>query len=319
MKEARFIARNRDKWKKMENWQQFNSEKLAANFIELSDDLAYARTFYPGSEIEQYLNRLMVGYHTNINSRPPRKSSLLSFWTKDFPLLINREYKTLLFAFCFFTISVLIGVFSAAHEESFVRLILGDAYVNMTIDNITSGKPMGVYNNMEEWYMFFQITSNNIRVAFIAFAFGLIFSAGTLWILFSNGIMLGAFQFFFYKYGLLLHSSMSVWAHGTFEITSIIIAGAAGLVMGNSFLFPGTYPRLYSFRRGALEGVKIVAGLVPFFIIAGAIESFVTRYADSQPVVGGVVIALSVIGVLGYFVVYPYSIKSKFGLRESDL
>ena len=312
MKEARFIARNRDKWKEMENWQQFNSEKLAANFMELSDDLAYARTFYPGSEIEQYLNRLMAGYHTNINSRPPRKSSLLSFWKKDFPLLIAREYKTLLFAFCFFIISALIGVFSAAHEESFVRMILGDAYVNMTIDNITSGKPMGVYNNMEEWYMFFQITSNNIRVAFIAFAFGLIFSAGTLWILFSNGIMLGAFQFFFYKYGLLLHSSMSVWAHGTFEITSIIIAGAAGLVMGNSFLFPGTYPRLYSFRRGALEGVKIVAGLVPFFIIAGAIESFVTRYADSQPVVGGVVIVLSVIGVVGYFVVYPYWVNRNY-------
>ena len=80
------------------------------------------------------------------------------------------------------------------------------------------------------------------RVSFIAFAFGLFFSAGTLWILFSNGMMIGAFEYFFYKYGLLAHSVMSVWAHGTFEITSVIIAGAAGLIMGNSFLFPGTYP-----------------------------------------------------------------------------
>lgn len=72
------------------------------------------------------------------------------------------------------------------------------------------------------------------------------------------------FRIFFYKYGLLAHSVMSVWAHGTFEITSVIIAGAAGLIMGNSFLFPGTYPRLFSFRRGAVRGVKIVAGLVPF-------------------------------------------------------
>lgn len=319
MKEARFIARNRDKWKEMENWQKFDSDRLAANFIELSDDLAYARTFYPGSEIERYLNHLMAGYHTNINSRPPQKSSLLSFWTRDFPLLIARDYKTLLFAFCFFLLSAVIGVFSAAHEESFVRLILGDAYVNMTLDNITSGKPMGVYSSMDEWTMFFHITTNNIRVSFIAFAFGLIFSAGTLWILFSNGIMLGAFQFFFYKYGLLLHSALSVWAHGTFEITSIIIAGAAGLIMGNSFLFPGTYPRLYSFRRGALEGVKIVAGLVPFFIIAGVIESFVTRYADSHPLVGGVVIALSIAGVIGYFVIYPYRVKSKYGRTETEI
>ena len=99
---------------------------------------------------------------------------------------------------------------------------------------------------------------------------------------------------------------MSVWAHGTFEITSIIIAGGAGLVMGNSFLFPGTYKRSYSFRNGALRGIKIVTGLIPFFIIAGWIESFITRYADTYPVVGAAAIILSLGGVIGYFVVYPY-------------
>ena len=150
------------------------------------------------------------------------------------------------------------------------------------------------------------ITANNIKVAFVAFVFGIFFSAGTLWILFSNGVMLGAFQYFFFQHGLLLHSVMSVWAHGTFEITSIIIAGGAGLVMGNSFLFPGTYKRSHSFRNGALRGIKIVTGLIPFFIIAGWIESFITRYADTYPVVGAVAIILSLGGVIGYFVVYPY-------------
>ena len=69
MKEARFISRNKDKWKNMENGQQPDAEHLAANFIELSDDLAYARTFYPGSEVERYLNQLIAGYQTDINSR----------------------------------------------------------------------------------------------------------------------------------------------------------------------------------------------------------------------------------------------------------
>lgn len=249
MKEARFISRNKDKWKNMENGQQPDAEHLAANFIELSDDLAYARTFYPGSEVERYLNQLIAGYQTDINSRPVRKNKpIWYFWKQELPLLLASEYKTLLFAFFFFVLSAFVGVFSAAHDESFIRLILGDTYVNMTIDNITSGKPMGVYNQGDEWEMFLRITTNNIRVSFIAFAFGLFFSAGTLWILFSNGMMIGAFEYFFYKYGLLAHSVMSVWAHGTFEITSVIIAGAAGLIMGNSFLFPGTYPRLFSFR-----------------------------------------------------------------------
>lgn len=300
----------------MEQWQQLDTEHLAANFIELSDDLAYARTFYPGSDIELYLNQLVAAYLTDINARPPRKDHpLWKFWKDELPRLFVAEYKTLLFAFFFFVFAFLIGAFSAAHDDTFVRLILGDHYVNMTLDNIASGKPMGVYSHSGVWEMFFSITTNNVRVAFIAFAFGLFFSAGSLWILFTNGIMLGAFQYFFYRYGLLVHSAMSVWAHGTFEITSIIIAGAAGLVLGNSFLFPGTYPRLLSFRRGALRGIKIVAGLVPFFMIAGFIESFITRYADSQPVVGFVAILLSLAGVIGYFVIYPWWKSNKRNMK----
>ena len=95
---------------------------------------------------------------------------------------------------------------------------------------------------------------------------------------------------------------MSVWAHGTFEITSVIIAGAAGLIMGNSFLFPGTYPRLFSFRRGAVRGVKIVAGLVPFFIVVGAL-----------------CIGISAVGVIGYFIVYPVIIGRRQKLNEGEI
>lgn len=317
MKEARFVARNKDKWRRMEKRQSLEAEILAENFVELSDDLAYARTFYPGSETELYLNQLIGEYQIDINARPVQKRSWFAFWKEDYPLLLAEEYRTLFFAFVVFVLSAVIGAFSAAHDDSFVRLILGDSYVNMTLKNIEEGKPMGVYGSQNEWMMFLSITFNNIKVAFIAFAFGIFFSAGTLWILFSNGIMLGAFQYFFYERGLLLHSALSVWAHGTFEITSIIIAGAAGLVMGNSFLFPGTYPRLYSFHRGALKGVKIVAGLVPFFILAGMIESFITRYADSYPWIGGGCILLSLMGVVAYFAIYPYQIELNLGKNRN--
>ena len=108
MKEARFISRNKDKWKNMENGQQPDAEHLAANFIELSDDLAYARTFYPGSEVERYLNQLIAGYQTDINSRPVRKNKpIWYFWKQELPLLLASEYKTLLFAFFFFVHEVI--------------------------------------------------------------------------------------------------------------------------------------------------------------------------------------------------------------------
>src|SRR3546814_13696006 len=92
--------------------------------------------------------------------------------------------------------------------------------------------------------------------------------------------MLGAFQFFFYQKGLSLTSVLSIWIHGTLEISAIIIAGSAGLVMGNSLLFPGTWSRLESFRRGARRGSKIVIGLVPEFITVALLEGFVTRNPD---------------------------------------
>ena len=292
----------------MENVGRLNTDTLASNYVILSDDLSYAKTFYPGSDVEKYLNQLISVYQINIYGKGEQseRRGMLTFWGHEFPLLLYRERRTLLFALLLFLFSALIGVFSTAHDESFVRSILGDAYVERTISNIENGTPMGIYASGDELDMFVMITTNNIKVAFVAFVFGTLFSAGTLWILFTNGLMVGAFQYFFFQQGLLLHSVLSVWAHGTFEITSIIIAGGAGLVMGNSFLFPGTYRRMYSFKEGALRGIKIVTGLIPFFVIAGWIESFITRYADSYPVVGAAAIILSLGGVIGYFIVYPY-------------
>ena len=92
---------------------------------------------------------------------------------------------------------------------------------------------------------------------------------------------------------------------------SIVIAGGAGVIIGNSFLFPGTYTRIQSFKKGALKGIQIVVGLIPFFILAGGIESFITRYADSYPAVGFGCVSLSFIGVLGYFGLYPFLVNKR--------
>lgn len=318
MKEARFIAKNKERWAKMEKSEGLETDVLAMNFTTLSDDLAYAKTFYPKSDVVPYLNGLLAAYQENIyRYREPGKRRWFSFWTRDFPLLIYREKRMMCFALLFFCFTCLIGLFSAAKDSDFVRLILGDRYVNMTLDNIARGKPMGVYDSMDGGSMFIAITLNNIKVSFVIFVYGILCVVGTLFALLQNGVMLGSFQYFFYERGLFLHSVLSVWAHGTFEITSIVIAGGAGLVMGASFLFPGTYGRLQSFRMGALKGIKLIVGLIPFFIIAGAIESFVTRYADAHPVVGVCAIVASLAGVVGYFIVYPFYVNKYYSNVEN--
>lgn len=284
MKEPIFILKNQNKWQTIEhsiNKSTVSPDVLASYYKSLSEDLSYAQTFYPESEVTFYLNGLSIKYHERIYTNKKEKSSRIKkFWVEEVPYEMAYNRKQILYAFAVFIVSCIIGVFSAYHDREFVRLILGDSYVNMTLENIAQGKPMDVYASGSKLSMFIQITLNNIKVSFLAFAFGIFSSLGTGFLLFRNGIMLGSFQYFFYEKGVLGESLLSIWTHGTLEITAIIFAGGAGFVLGNSFLFPKHKTRIDSLKEGTKRGLKIIVGLIPIFIIAGFLEGFVTRQVD---------------------------------------
>jgi uncharacterized membrane protein SpoIIM required for sporulation len=103
----------------------------------------------------------------------------------------------------------------------------------------------------------------------------------------------------------LWESLLAVWLHGTLEISAIIVAGCAGITMGNGWLFPKTYTRLESFKRSAKRGVKIIIGTVPIFITAGFIESYITRHTELPDIIRLLIILLSLTFVLFYYVIYP--------------
>ena len=312
MREVVFVKNNQDKWTQFEKNPPEDADQTAAAFIELTDDLSYARTFYPDSNTERYLNQLAGKYYLNIyKNRKQSYSRLVTFWTKELPLMFKSAHRQLLLAFSIFAAAALMGVFSAAHDEDFVRLILGDSYVNMTLENIKNGDPMAVYKSANADWMFISIMYNNIKVAFFAFAAGIFLSLGTVTVLFYNGVMLGAFQYFFFQYGVLKESLLTVWIHGTLEISAIVIAGCAGLILGNSILFPGTYSRMESFGRGVRRGMKIVAGLVPVFIIAAFLESFVTRHTEMPVWLSLLIIGGSAAFIIFYFIIYPIYLNLK--------
>jgi uncharacterized membrane protein SpoIIM required for sporulation len=203
----------------------------------------------------------------------------------------------------------LMGYVSTLYDDRFVRLILGDSYVNMTLENIRKGNPTAVYGNMDEGVMFLYITLNNIFVSFKVFVFGVLATIGCGFYLFYNGIMVGTFMTFMGTEGELSQALPVIMLHGTIELTSIVIAGGAGFLMGNSLLFPATYPRLTSFKTGAIKGMKVVVGLVPFFIIAGFIESFITRYAFMHWSFKLAIIGGSAFLMIWYFILYPLKLK----------
>ncbi len=312
MREPLFIKKNIASWKNVEalisnsNKQKLSPDELANIYIDLSDDYAYAKTNYPKSKTAAYLNQLLVNLHQKIYKNKKEKSGrFFTFWKYELPLEVYKQRYRLLYSFLFFFTFVLIGALSEANESDFSSLILGDHYVHMTKENIKKGDPMAVYKGTDEAVMFLGITINNVRVSFLAFVMGIFCSVGTIYVLMMNGIMLGCFQYFFYEYGVLKQSLLTVWIHGTLEISAIVIAGGAGIVLGNSILFPGTYSRADSFRAGFKSGLKIIVGLVPIFITAGFLEGYVTRHTEMPIYLSLFIIFGSLTFIIWYFIIYP--------------
>ncbi len=316
MREAAFVKQNKDKWTTFESVlakkTEIDPNKLSDLYIEITDHLSYAKTFYPGSNTSFFLNALASEAHQKIyKTKKESKNRIISFWKTEFPTLFYFHQRELLISFLVFAFFTMVGAFSAANEGDFVRSFLGDGYVNMTLENIEKNDPMAVYKQQGEFHMFLGITINNIKVAIMAFIYGILVGVGSLFIMMQNGIMLGSFQYMFYEKGLLWESARTIWIHGTIEISVIIIAGCAGLVLAKGILFPDTYSRLESFKKGTINGLKIMLATVPFFIIAGFLEGYVTRHTEMPDWLAILIIASSLALIVFYFVIYPYKLHKQ--------
>lgn len=315
MREITFIKKNAATWQsieeKLDKDNPLSADETADLYVHLTDDLSYTRTFYPNTNTSLYLNQLASHVHRKIyKNKREEASRLITFFTHEIPIAAYQSRRQILDSLILFLISVGIGILCQQFEPNTANYILGDSYVNMTNDNIEMGNPMGVYESENKTSMFFGIANNNIKVAFYAFIAGIVISVFTIYLIFINGLMLGAFQWFFVQKGLFWVSFSTIFIHGSLEISAIIIAGGAGLVLGNSILFPRTYTRLESLTEAAKRALKIMIGLIPIFIAAAFLESFVThQYKVMGELVKVAIILFSLAYIITYFYVYPYSLK----------
>jgi uncharacterized membrane protein SpoIIM required for sporulation len=320
MRETKFIQQNEEKWREFESVMENprkDPDKLNDLFVQITDDLSYSRTFYPNRSVRVYLNslaqRIFIKLYKNRRSNSNR---LFSFWTDELPQLVYESRSAFRLSFFVFVLACLIGGVSSAMDEEFAAVILGDSYVEMTLENIDSGDPMAVYKQKGALGMSLGITVNNLWVAFLTFVMGAFFTVGSIAILIRNGIMLGAFQYFFIEQGLFWESFLTIWIHGTLEISAIIIAGAAGITMGRGLVFPGTYSRVQSFQRSARRGIKLMVGIAPIIIMAGFIEGYLTRYTGTPNILRGAFIGVCLLFVLIYFVWYPW-FRARVGFSDT--
>lgn len=310
MREALFIKRNQPVWEELESCLNGKTgatpDRLAELYIQITDDLSYARTFYPDSRVIPYLNALAGRLHARLyKTKKEEKMRFLHFFVREIPDAVYRQRHTLLLSLVLFFLFISFGWISSELDPDFTELILGKDYVRTTIHNIKSGKPTDIYASGSTSGMFLGITINNIRVSFLAFALGILGGAGSIIILLYNGIMVGTFLHLFYKYHVFTHAILSVMMHGTIELLSIVIAAGAGFCLGRGMFFPESLPRSVAFMRHAKDGIKLIIGLMPMFVLAGFIEGFLTRLGHEYPLLAATVILLSLGLIIAYFVIIP--------------
>lgn len=324
LKEEQFIEINSNLWRELESLSEIVNKKgvkaLPSNevkrflhiFRQSSHHLAYARTHYPNSNTVKYLNSLVGRCHNHIyavKKASPRE--FLKYIYLGFPKLL-KEYKWFIIAsFSFFALGLLLSLTLVMINADNATMFLPQNMVD-GVKSGASGSGQWNYPLMSSYIMY-----NNISVSLKAFVFGLTLGLGTIYVLFYNGLILGALTGLVYIYGDPSNYWSLILPHGVIELTAIFISGAAGLIIAKSILMPKEYSRIHSLIIGAKESVSLVIGVVLMLVIAGIIEGFFTPLKISE------VTKLSFAGITAVFLILyfslPYLIKEKQSIKSHGL
>lgn len=203
MREVAFIKKNKEYWlayeKALYSTQTQKPDYLASMYMQIMNDLAYAKTFYPNSKITHYLNSLAIQTYQKIyKTKRIEENRIKRFFLYDVPLAVYRHRRKLNFTLLLFIVFVAIGVISTHYDPSFTRNVLGNHYVNSTITNIKNNDAMAVYQSGSNWGSFIGITANNLYVGLRFFIFGLTAGLGTLFSSFTTGLCSELFNIYLF-------------------------------------------------------------------------------------------------------------------------
>jgi uncharacterized membrane protein SpoIIM required for sporulation len=246
-------------------------------------DLARLRAYHADPELLASLNRLITRAHGQIYRGPRRRAWRLShFFLVQYPRLFRQTWK---FTFASLVISVASAWMAYAtvqQRPEIVSDIMGSSFDREFYGHKTVADIRERFGHHGDPVLSSLVITNNIRVALGAFALGITFGLGTIYMLVSNGAMLGGIAGAFAKSGIGLQLWMVILPHGALELSAIVVAGGAGLLLGCSLWCPGQRTRRRALREEAIRSVQLAVGLIPAFVVAGIFEGFVTP-TDALP------------------------------------
>jgi uncharacterized membrane protein SpoIIM required for sporulation len=251
------------------------AREVLSGFRSLMVDLNMARRHLPGDLITRYLESLLLTAHETIY-RPPAHflSRLQDLYCVQVPLLMRQLKISIFSTFTIFSLAILLGWVLVSAQPELVSLFASTEMINhvqagnLWTDDLLNIAPSSLIS--------LGIITNNITVSLFAFALGALYGLGTLYVISLNGLMLGGIFAFTRAYNLDLRLFEFIIAHGVVELSVIIISGAMGLQLGEALIRPGERNRLQAFQETTADAGKILFAAIPFLILAGVIEGFIS-------------------------------------------
>ena len=304
MIEAIFIKQNSNLWKDLEalldnkNNSFSNIERLTSLYRIVSGHLNYARYHYRGSQLCDYLEGLTSRAHNMIYAHAePRKP--LRYFSHTLPLTLRANARVIWISAAVFLCAALLSYVIGILEPQYIDAFLPEGSKGVTADQLRTDEsdlddqiPSAVFSNL--------IMVNNIYVAALAFALGITFGVGTVYVLVMNGFLLGALASLFAGFGKSLFFWSLILPHGILELTAIFIAGGAGLRIGYSLIRPGAYRRKDALITAARSSINLMGLVVILLIVAAFIEGYFTPLPIAAEI-KLLVAFLSALPLIGYF------------------
>jgi uncharacterized membrane protein SpoIIM required for sporulation len=267
-------------------------EETALLYRQAASDLSTLRRDPSARAYADHVNQLLARAHHIIYST--RRTSLLHLFRSvrdEYPAVFQRNLYYVLFALAITLAGTLLGTVVTLAHPQFMRHMLGPQIVatierhEMWTKSIVAIAPMASSG----------IMTHNLTVCFVAFAGGIVFGLGPLYSMFLNGLLLGVLGVACQQHGMSVDLWSFVAPHGSLELPSIVLSGAAGFRLAQGVLFPGFYRRRDSIAQAGVEAARLIAGMIPLLIIAGTLEGFFSP--SSAPVwlkftVGGILFTL---------------------------
>ncbi|MGV3619921.1 MAG: stage II sporulation protein M [Archangium sp.] len=281
---AGFVARRRPDWTALEALlaRQKTGSLTLADVSELdrlyrraSADLAAAQLAYANTDVHRFLNQLTATAWRSIYvPRPSRLSDLREFYARTFPSLVREALPLIQVSAALMALGVLLGAITVwLHPEGTQLLVLPEIRGWLARREMWTDGVLGVETPQQ---LALGIFVNNLRVTLIAFLLGISAGLGTVFVVFQNGMLIGAIVAASARVGLGWNIVTFMSAHGPIELSLICITAGAGLGMGRALIAPGERSRRVALAEAAQKGVRILFGAAPFMVAIGIVEGFVS-------------------------------------------